>query len=188
MILPLRTGAVTAYYVRLRDGVTLAEAERRIADAVRAAASAIPPTWSGVRLRAMQEQYVEPVRPMLVAISFAAAIALAIVCANVVVLLLLRSTRRQKEVAVRLALGAGRGQVISMIVAEALILTAAATAVGVAVTAAGLRTLAPIVEQNLGRVAPGGTSAIAIDGAVLVAVGGIGSIVALALRLETGMA
>jgi predicted permease len=188
VMLPLRTGAVTAYSVRLRDGVTIADAERRIADAVRAAASAIPPTWSGVRLRAMQEQYAEPVRPMLVAISFASAIALAIVCANVIVLLLLRSTRRQKEVAVRLALGAGRGQVMRMIVAEALILTAAATAIGVAVTAAGLRTLAPIVEQNLGRVAPGGTSAIAIDGAVLVAVGGIGSIVALALTLAPALA
>jgi hypothetical protein len=41
--------------------------------------------------------------------------------------------------------------------------------------------LAPIIEERFGRHAPGGTSAIAVDWTVLLAIGGVGLLIALAL-------
>jgi len=112
VMLPLKTGVVSTYTVRLRAGVPVAEAERRITEHTRIAASSMPSGWGGVRLRSVHAQYVEPLRPVLGAITSATALVLAIVCANVVVLMLLRATRRQKEVALRLALGAADLRVV----------------------------------------------------------------------------
>jgi putative ABC transport system permease protein len=99
---PLRS-PMRAYMVRLREGVPVAFAERRITDAVRSAASSLPPNWSGVKLESAHDRYVAGLRPMLIAITFAAGFVLAIVCINIALLMLLRSLRRQKEMAVRIS-------------------------------------------------------------------------------------
>src|SRR5262245_22236882 len=83
-----------AYLVRLRAGVPAAFAERRITDAVRSAASSLPPNWTGVHLESAHDRYVAGLRPMLIAIMVAAGFTLAIVCVNVALLMLLRALRR----------------------------------------------------------------------------------------------
>ncbi len=120
---------------------------------------------------------------MLVAITTAAGLVLLIVCANVAVLLLLRAMRRQKEVGVRVALGAGRVHILRMLLAESLLICGAAAAGGLALTAVTLRLLAPLIEERLGRPAPGGTAAISIDPTVLLIVGGVGVVIAVTLSL-----
>ena len=183
VLLPLRPGVVPAYMVRIREGVPMDHAERRITEQTRAAATAIPAQWGGVRLQSVREQYVTDVRPVLRAVSVAAGLVLVIACANVALLMLLRATRRQKEVALRTALGAGRADVLRMLVTEACVLSAAAFATGLALTALTLRALAPLIEQNLGRRVPGGPSAITIDATVVGVVAALGVGIALALSL-----
>jgi predicted permease len=176
-------GPVRTYMVRLRDGVPPALAERRLTAAARSAAtSPIPDDWTGVQLESARDRWVAGVRPLLFGVTLAASLVLVIVCANVAVLMLLRSMRRQKEIDVRLALGSGWRHIARMLLAETSLLCAAAFATGIAVTALTLRTLAPLIEQQLGRPAPS-ASGIDIDVTVLMVVGGVCLLVALALSL-----
>ncbi len=88
-------------------------------------------------------------------------------CGNVAGLLLVRATKRQREIAVRSALGAGRPAIARMLLAEGLVLGTASTIAGLLITRLTLTSLAPLVQQQLGRSAPGGVSAFAIDARVL---------------------
>jgi putative ABC transport system permease protein len=179
-VTPLRVPRQT-YMVRLREGVPVALAERRITEAIRSFASSFPPNWGGVRLESIQAAYVRELRPVLLAITVAAGLVLVIVCVNVAVLVLLRALRRQKEMAVRVALGAGRKHIISILVAEASLICGAALVAGLALTGFTLRLLAPIIEERLRRPIPGGASALTIDSTVLLSIGGVGVLVALSL-------
>jgi predicted permease len=182
LLVPL-AGLRRTYMVRLREGVPPEFAARRLTEAARAVATGLPAQWSGVRLESSHERYVGSLRPVLTGITGAAALVLVVVCANLAVLMVLRTTRRQKEIAVRAALGAERRHIARMLVAEAAVLCLTALALGLLLTGWLLGALAPVIETELGRPAPGGTSAIAVDVTVLLIVGGVGLIAALGLPL-----
>jgi putative ABC transport system permease protein len=172
------TAPRAAYMVRLREGVPTAFAARRITEAVRSVASEIPTGWQGVRLESVHAHYVREVRPVLVGVTVAAALVLLIVVTNIAVLMLLRSLRRQKETAVRVALGAEPHRIARLLFAEAALICGIALAAGVAVTTITLRALGPQIEARLGRPVPGGASALAMDGTVLLWIAGIGLLIA----------
>jgi predicted permease len=180
LLVPLTSPART-YMVRLRDGVPPDFAERRITEAARAVASGLPPDWGGVYLESVHGRYVAQLEPVLIGVTVASGLVLVIVCANIAVLTLLRTMRRQKELAVRAALGAGRRHLTRMLLVEAFLLCGAALALGAALTDGALRLLAPLIETQLGRPAPSGTAAIAVDRTVLLVVGGAGLAIALSL-------
>jgi predicted permease len=173
---PLRT-----YMVLLRDGVPVAEAERRLTIAVGAAAAELPSGWRGIWLESVQARYVAGIRQILVTLTAAAALVLIIVTGNVAILTLLRNLRRQQEVAIRLALGAGTRQILRLLTTEAVLLTGMAVVVGLAVTIPALGLLVPWIEANLGRSVPGGANGLRLDPSVLLLIGGAGLTVALAL-------
>lgn len=177
------TSPVRTYMVRLREGVPPAAAEHRLTDAARrAATSPIPDDWTGVQLESAHDRWIGTLRPVLFGVTVAVSLVLVIVCANVAVLMLLRSMRRQKEVAVRLALGSGWRHIARMLLAETFLICAAALGAGVAITALLLGALSPLIETQLGRPAPS-ASGIAIDATVLLIIGGVSLLVAVALSL-----
>ena len=65
--------------------------------------------------------------------------------------------------AVRAALGAGRGAIARMLLAEGLILGVTASVLALLLTRLTLDALAPVIQQQLGRTAPGGALAFTID-------------------------
>jgi predicted permease len=134
-----------------------------------------------VELESVHDRYVADLRPVLLALSLAGAIVLLIVTLNVAVLTLLRALRRQREIAVRVALGANGRVVLRLLALEAALIAAGALGAGLAVTQLALRLLAPVIEERLGRAAPGGAAAIALDTTVLFAVAG--ATVAIALSM-----
>ena len=125
------------------------------------------PPWAdlrdGVLVQSLQEEVGRDARPALFAIIGAVLLLLAIACVNVTNLLLARAAQRRAELAMRVALGAGRGRLIRQLLTETLVLAILGGAGGLAIAAAGVRTLIALSPPGLPR-----ADAIAIDGPVFV--------------------
>jgi putative ABC transport system permease protein len=181
VLTPLRAPTYP-YLVRLRTDVSASFVEGRITALVASGSSGLPMGWRA-QLRSTHVQYASSVRPLLLAIGAAVTLVLVIATANVALLALLRGMRRQKEIAVRLALGAGRAQVARMLLAESLVLCAAAVTAAALLASLALRWLAPAIEQQLGRRVPGGLAMLSIDGRVMAVVGASALLVAVAVSM-----
>jgi predicted permease len=187
VLTPLRTRA-RAYMVRLREGVPVSYAEKRITEVARHVGSDFRPGWKGIELESVHDRYVESIQPVLIGVTLAVGVVLVLVCANVAVLMLLRAMRRQKELAVRVALGAERKHILRILGTEAFLICGAALVLGLALTGMMLRLLTPLIETQLGKPAPGGPSAIHLDATVLFGIGGVSLLIALSLALVPALA
>ncbi|MDX1392759.1 MAG: ADOP family duplicated permease [Gemmatimonadota bacterium] len=102
------------------------------------------------------DEIVGPLRPMALALLAGVGLVLLISCGNVAMLLLARGSARAGEVAVRRALGASRARVVRQLLAEGLVISAVAGALGVALARGlvrGLHMLDPTELPRLGEVA-----------------------------------
>jgi predicted permease len=104
-----------------------------------------------VRLVPMQQHLVAEVRPAILALMGAVIFLLLIACSNVANLLLVRASLRERELAVRTALGGSRWRLVRQMLAEALLLSAMGTVLGLGLAWAGIHELLVIAPANLPR-------------------------------------
>ncbi|MFN2623110.1 MAG: ABC transporter permease [Chthoniobacterales bacterium] len=128
-------------------------------------------------LLSFRERFVRDVRGMLFVLSGAVGLLLAIACSNVANLLLVRAAARRKEVALRAALGASRARLARQFIAEALLLTLAAGALGTLLASWSVQLIVGLYHGNLPRVGEIGVStnvllfSIAISVVIAIALG-----------------
>ena len=179
-----RTAHNWVVIARLADGVALDRAVAELSGLSRALKQEHGDgTWmSDATAVPLREQMTATTRPMLLMLFAAAVVLLLIACLNVSNMQLARASTRRRELAVRLAVGAGRGRVVRQLLAEAIVLSAAATLAGLAIALGGVRTLVAMQPANLPRVQDVNVDLLALLFAVAVA-----ALTAAALGLATAM-
>jgi predicted permease len=121
--------------VRLKPGVSIAEANAEAATVAARLARAYPKTNEGIGARIVpiwkaQSGVSSILASPLAILGAACGLVLLIACANVANLLLARSAARRAEFGIRTALGAGPGQLSRQLVCESLLLATLATCAG----------------------------------------------------------
>lgn len=150
---------------RLKPGVAFGQAQAEaemISQKIRQENTIANTAGQYFRLVPMKQHLVDEVRPTILALMGAVIFLLLIACANVANLMLVRAASRERELAVRAALGAGWWQLVRQTLAEAIVIAALGTAIGVGLAYLGIRQLLWIAPENLPRL-----NAIGIDLQVL---------------------
>jgi len=107
-----------------------------------------PAQWDktkNAQITAIRDDLMGDMRPALFATLGAMALILLIACANVAALMLGQVEARSVELAVRSALGANRRRLTQQLIVEAMLIAAAASALGAVLATAGFRVLARVL-------------------------------------------
>jgi putative ABC transport system permease protein len=171
---------------RLKNGVTLAQAQERLTISLAAYREQYPDSFEaksdnpnhGFTALPALEVIVDGARSTLLLLGGAVALVLLIACANAAGLLLVRATRRERAIAIRAALGAGRGRIVRQLLAESLLLSVAGGALGLVAGVVGVRVLLAIDTGGLPRLG---------DAAKLVGLDWRVALFAFGLSLTTGL-
>lgn len=150
---------------RLKPGASMPQAQAEVetvAQKIREENTISKTAGQYFQLVPMKQHLVDEVRPAILALMGAVIFLLLIACANVANLMLVRASSRERELAVRAALGAGWWQLVRQTLAEAIVLAALGTIIGVGLAYLGIRQLLYIAPENLPRL-----NAIGIDWQVL---------------------
>jgi putative ABC transport system permease protein len=155
---------------RMRDGLTLGDAQRDAAQAN----DVLKPQFENSRIdmRAtvvpLADYISGAIGSSLWTLMGAVALVMLVACANVANLILARQASRQREMSMRLALGAPRGRLVAYLLAESAIVATAGAALGIAITIAAIRLLQWLKPAQLPRL-----DAVAVDVPVLMFAAGV---------------
>jgi putative ABC transport system permease protein len=154
---------------RLRQGVTLSEAQHAVNALESQIAAAHPGTDTGNRvvLVPLREQLDGDIRKPLLILMSAVGILLLIACANTAGLVLARNAERQEETAIRLALGATRLRLLRQFAAESLLMAAIGGAAGILLSLAGMHLLLAIFPNDVANLNIPKVTQIPLDRGVL---------------------
>lgn len=152
---PSRTSHNYSAIARLRDGVTVAQANGDVSGIARRIHNSTngPDDFllkDGVVVP-LQESITREVRSALLILLGAVAFLLLVACANVANLLLAQASVRERELAIRSALGAARGRLIRQFLTESFVLAFIAGGLGVLGAFFGVAGLIALAPQNLPR-------------------------------------
>jgi putative ABC transport system permease protein len=158
---------------RLKDGVTLAQANADVGRMIPMALQGFPPypgydkkmfDQAGLapQLHPLKEYVLGDIGKVLWVLMGTIGMVLLIACANVANLLLVRAEGRQQELAIRAALGANWGQIVRQLLMESITLATLGGAAGLGLAYGGLRLLVALAPPNLPRL-----ESFSIDGMVL---------------------
>lgn len=154
---PRGEGPALEVFARLAPGATMEEARAEVATLGRRAAADFPAT--NARLRPEVMPYAESLFPFRLDMAVRAgmwsvvlvfALFLALTCANVATLVFARAATRESEMVVRTALGASRARIVGQLFAEALVLAAVGSALGLAAAEVGLRAGMEMLRREQG--------------------------------------
>jgi putative ABC transport system permease protein len=136
---------------RLKDGVSIADAERDLGQVALRLAEQYPEinTDRSVDVLSLQENLLGNTASLFQTLFKAVLLVLLIACANVMSLQLVRATAREREIALRGALGAGRLQLVRQLLSEGLVLAGLGGAAGVLLAYWLIRLLVPLVPAGL---------------------------------------
>src|SRR3984885_901963 len=126
---------------RLRQGVTVEQAQTEIQSIAHKLAQAYPDTNAtvGAYVIPLAMEMTRDVRPSLLLAWAAVGLVLLMACANLAHLFLARMVERREEMAIREALGARSGHLIRQVLSESLVLAGAGGALGIVLAVCGSR-------------------------------------------------
>jgi len=135
---------------RLAPGITADQALAEMKGVTAQLARAYPKEDGSVFIvmGSLRDKIVGKIRPLLLILLGAVGMVLLITCANVANLLMTRSIGRRKELAVRAALGASRGNLLSQLLTESLLLSFLGAAVGLVGAFWGVDLLVRAIPQQ----------------------------------------
>lgn len=147
---------------RLRPGVNMASAlaELKAVQARVAQQGYTDPEWRKAAMQVEIEKYSglnlpKGAQQALLALTGASGLLWLIACMNAANLLLARASVRQREIAMRGALGASRGRLMQQLIVEGVVLSGAASLLGVCMAMVAIRIFHHALKQNLPFEIPG---------------------------------